>query len=168
MATFEIAGGKRLKGEITPQGAKNEALQILCAVLLTPEKVTIKNIPNIRDVNKLIELIELMGVEVNRLSTSECTFRAKNVDLEYLKTDEFKAKAAALRGSIMIVGPMLGRFGVGYIPQPGGDKIGRRRVDTHFVGFQNLGATFTFNQKQSFYEVKGDNLKGAYMLLDEA
>jgi len=109
-----------------------------------------------------------MGVEVNRLSTSECTFRAKNVDLEYLKTDEFKAKAAALRGSIMIVGPMLGRFGVGYIPQPGGDKIGRRRVDTHFVGFQNLGATFTFNQKQSFYEVKGDNLKGAYMLLDEA
>lgn len=168
MATFEIAGGKRLKGEITPQGAKNEALQILCAVLLTPQKVTIKNIPNIRDVNKLIELIELMGVEVNRISTSECTFRAKNVDLEYLKTDEFKAKAAALRGSIMIVGPMLGRFGVGYIPQPGGDKIGRRRVDTHFVGFQNLGATFTFNQKQSFYEVKGDNLKGAYMLLDEA
>lgn len=168
MATFEIAGGKRLKGEITPQGAKNEALQILCAVLLTPQKVTIKNIPNIRDVNKLIELIELMGVEVNRLSTSECTFRAKNVDLEYLKTDEFKAKAAALRGSIMIVGPMLGRFGVGYIPQPGGDKIGRRRVDTHFVGFQNLGATFTFNQKQSFYEVKGDNLKGTYMLLDEA
>lgn len=168
MATFEITGGKRLKGEITPQGAKNEALQILCAVLLTPEKVTIKNIPNIRDVNKLIELIESMGVEVNRISSSECTFRAKDVNLEYLKTDEFKTKAAALRGSIMIVGPMLGRFGVGYIPQPGGDKIGRRRVDTHFVGFQNLGATFTFNQKQSFYEVKGDNLKGAYMLLDEA
>ncbi|MDY0200914.1 MAG: UDP-N-acetylglucosamine 1-carboxyvinyltransferase [Tenuifilaceae bacterium] len=168
MASFEITGGKTLKGEITPQGAKNEALQIICAVLLTPQEVTIKNIPNIRDVNKLIELLASIGVEVNRISPSTCTFKAENVDLDYLKTNEFKEKAAALRGSIMIVGPMLGRFGVGYIPQPGGDKIGRRRVDTHFIGFQKLGATFTFNAKEKFYEVKGKNLKGAYMLLDEA
>jgi UDP-N-acetylglucosamine 1-carboxyvinyltransferase len=168
MATFEITGGKSLKGEIVPQGAKNEVLQIICAVLLTPEKVTIKNIPDIRDANKLIDLIESMGVEVNRVSSSECTFQAKDVNLEYLKTDKFKAKAAALRGSIMIVGPLLGRYGVGYIPQPGGDKIGRRRLDTHFVGFQTLGATFTFDPKQNSYEVKGDKLKGAYMLLDEA
>lgn len=168
MATFEITGGKSLAGEITPQGAKNEALQIICAVLLTPEKVTIRNIPDIRDVNKLIELIASMGVEVHRESPSVCTFKAEHVDLAYLKSEEFKAKAAALRGSIMIVGPLLARFGVGYIPQPGGDKIGRRRLDTHFVGFQNLGATFTFNPKENFYEVKGDKLKGAYMLLDEA
>lgn len=168
MASFEITGGKTLKGEIAPQGAKNEALQILCAVLLTPEKITVNNIPNIRDVNKLIELLASMGVKVNRTSPSTCTFKAENVDLEYLKTNEFKEKAAALRGSIMIVGPLLARFGIGYIPQPGGDKIGRRRLDTHFVGFQNLGATFTFNARESFYEVKGKNLKGAYMLLDEA
>ncbi len=168
MAFFEITGGRSLKGEITPQGAKNEVLQIICAVLLTPEKVTVRNIPNIRDVNKLIELIESMGVEVHRESPSVCTFRAQNIDLPYLKSEEFKTKAAALRGSIMIVGPLLARFGVGYIPQPGGDKIGRRRLDTHFVGFQNLGATFTFNPKENFYEVKGDKLKGAYMLLDEA
>ncbi|HZJ74260.1 MAG TPA: UDP-N-acetylglucosamine 1-carboxyvinyltransferase [Perlabentimonas sp.] len=168
MASFQITGGKTLKGEIIPQGAKNEALQILCAVLLTPEKITVNNIPNIRDVNKLIELLASMGVKVNRTSPSTCTFKAENVDLEYLKTNEFKEKAAALRGSIMIVGPLLARFGIGYIPQPGGDKIGRRRLDTHFVGFQNLGATFTFNARESFYEVKGKNLKGAYMLLDEA
>jgi UDP-N-acetylglucosamine 1-carboxyvinyltransferase len=168
MAVFEITGGKSLSGEITPQGAKNEALQIICAVLLTSEKITIRNIPDIRDVNKLIELIACMGVEVVRESSSVCHFRANNVDLPYLKSDEFKSKAAALRGSIMVVGPLLGRFGVGYIPQPGGDKIGRRRVDTHFVGFQNLGATFTYDSKQNFYEVKGDKLRGAYMLLDEA
>lgn len=168
MATFEITGGKSLHGEITPQGAKNEALQIICAVLLTPEKVTVCNIPDIRDVNKLIELLAYMGVEVHRESPSVCTFKAANVNLAYLKSEEFKTKAAALRGSIMVVGPLLGRFGVGYIPQPGGDKIGRRRLDTHFVGFQNLGATFTFNSKENFYEVKGDKLKGAYMLLDEA
>ncbi|MDY0348367.1 MAG: UDP-N-acetylglucosamine 1-carboxyvinyltransferase [Tenuifilaceae bacterium] len=168
MASFQITGGKTLKGEIIPQGAKNEALQILCAVLLTPEKITVNNIPNIRDVNKLIELLASMGVKVNRTSPSTCTFKVENVDLEYLKTNEFKEKAAALRGSIMIVGPLLARFGIGYIPQPGGDKIGRRRLDTHFVGFQNLGATFTFNARESFYEVKGKNLKGAYMLLDEA
>ncbi|MDD2198007.1 MAG: UDP-N-acetylglucosamine 1-carboxyvinyltransferase [Bacteroidales bacterium] len=168
MATFEIAGGYTLKGEITPQGAKNEALQIICAVLLTPQEVTISNIPNICDVNKLIELIESMGVEVNRRSSSECSFRAKSVNLEYLQTEEFKDKAAALRGSIMVVGPLLARYGVGYIPQPGGDKIGRRRLDTHFVGFQKLGATFTFDSKKNFYEVKGERLKGNYMLLDEA
>jgi UDP-N-acetylglucosamine 1-carboxyvinyltransferase len=168
MAFFEITGGKRLSGEITPQGAKNEALQILCAVLLTPEKVTVRNIPDIRDVNKLIELLASMGVTVERESPSVCSFWANNVDLQYLKSDEFKSKAAALRGSIMVVGPLLGRFGFGYIPQPGGDKIGRRRVDTHFVGFQNLGATFTYDAKQNFYEVKGDKLRGAYMLLDEA
>ncbi len=168
MATFEITGGKSLAGEITPQGAKNEALQIICAVLLTPEKVTIRNIPDIRDVNKLIELIASMGVEVHRESPSVCTFKAEDVDLAYLKSEEFKTKAAALRGSIMVVGPLLARFGVGYIPQPGGDKIGRRRLDTHFVGFQNLGATFTYDPKENFFEVKGDKLKGAYMLLDEA
>ena len=168
MAIFEIEGGRSLHGEIIPQGAKNEALQIICAVLLTPEEVTIRNIPNIRDVNKLIELLQSMGVEVNRQSPSVCTFRANNIDLPYLKSSEFKAKAAALRGSIMIVGPLLARFGVGYIPQPGGDKIGRRRLDTHFVGFQTLGAEFKYHSQENFFEVKGDKMKGAYMLLDEA
>jgi UDP-N-acetylglucosamine 1-carboxyvinyltransferase len=168
MATFEITGGKTLKGEITPQGAKNEALQIICAVLLTPDKVTIRNIPDIRDVNKLIELIECMGVEVQRESSSVCTFKASNVDIKYLTTDDFKAKAAALRGSIMIVGPLLARFGIGHIPRPGGDKIGRRRLDTHFVGFQTLGAKFKYDSKQNFFEVRGEKMKGAYMLLDEA
>ncbi|NLH56352.1 MAG: UDP-N-acetylglucosamine 1-carboxyvinyltransferase, partial [Rikenellaceae bacterium] len=168
MAIFEITGGKRLHGEITPQGAKNEALQIICAVLLTADEVTIRNIPDIRDVNKLIELLQCMGVEVTRHSPSVCTFRASNVDIKYLTTSDFKAKAAALRGSIMIVGPLLARYGVSYIPRPGGDKIGRRRLDTHFVGFQNLGATFHYDPKENFFEVKGKNMKGAYMLLDEA
>ncbi|HNS29145.1 MAG TPA: UDP-N-acetylglucosamine 1-carboxyvinyltransferase [Tenuifilaceae bacterium] len=168
MAIFEITGGKRLHGEITPQGAKNEALQIICAVLLTANEVTIRNIPDIRDVNKLIELLQCMGVEVIRHSPSVCTFRASNVDIKYLTTSDFKAKAAALRGSIMIVGPLLARYGVSYIPRPGGDKIGRRRLDTHFVGFQNLGATFHYDPKENFFEVKGKNMKGAYMLLDEA
>src|SRR5690554_3821460 len=168
MASFQITGGKTLKGEIIPQGAKNEALQILCAVLLTPEKITVNNIPNIRDVNKLIELLASMGVKVNRTSPSTCTFKAENVDLEYLKTNEFKEKAAALRGSIMIVGPLLARFGTGYIPQPGGDKIGRRRLDTHFVGFINLGAKFRYNREEYFYGVEAPNgLSGTYMLLDE-
>lgn len=168
MAIFEITGGKTLKGDIVPQGAKNEALQIICAVLLTPQEVTIKNLPNIRDVNKLIDLMEDMGVEVTRHSPSMCSFRAQNVNLPYLKSEDFKAKAAALRGSIMIVGPLLARYGVGYIPQPGGDKIGRRRLDTHFVGFQKLGATFAFDAKENFYEVKAAKLQGNYMLLDEA
>lgn len=168
MATFEIIGGNRLSGDIYPQGAKNEALQVICAVLLTPEKVTIKNIPDIRDVNKLIELLECLGVEVERPEPSTCVFRAANVNVEYMLTEEYKQKAASLRGSIMVVGPMLARFGVGYIPRPGGDKIGRRRLDTHFVGFQKLGAIFDFDSKENFFKVEGHGLKGSYMLLDEA
>ena len=168
MASFEIEGGVQLSGEITPQGAKNEALQILCAVLLTPEKVTISNIPDIRDVNKLIELLESMGVKVKRIDASTYEFKADNIDLEYLKTKEFKKQGSGLRGSIMIVGPLLARFGKGYIPAPGGDKIGRRRLDTHFIGFQKLGAQFEYQAASKFYKVEGSNLKGAYMLLDEA
>ncbi len=168
MATFEVHGGKPLKGELHPQGAKNEALQIICATLLTAEPVTIKNIPNIRDVNKLIELLQGMGVEVQRHSSSECTFRAKNVDVEYLTTNDFKVKAAAIRGSIMVVGPLLARYGRAYAPKPGGDKIGRRRLDTHFLGFQKLGATFNFDTRENFFTLEGKNMRGAYMLLDEA
>ncbi len=168
MATFEVYGGRQLKGDLHPQGAKNEALQIICATLLTPEKVTIKNIPNIRDVVKLIELLECMGVETEHTEPSVCTFKAKNVNVEYLTTDDFKNKAASLRGSIMVVGPLLARFGIAYIPKPGGDKIGRRRLDTHFIGFEKLGANFNFDTKENFFKVEGKNLKGAYMLLDEA
>ena len=167
MASFEIIGGNRLKGELVPQGAKNEALQILCAVLLTPEKVTISNIPNIRDVNKLIDLLRDLGVKVNQLGEDTYEFQADNVDLEYLHSEKFKQKGSGLRGSIMVVGPMLARFGKGYIPQPGGDKIGRRRLDTHFIGFQKLGANFEYLAEEQFYKVEG-NLKGCYMLLDEA
>lgn len=167
MGTFEIHGGNKLQGELVPQGAKNEALQILCAVLLTPEKVTISNIPNIIDVNKLIDLLRDLGVKVEQLGPEEYSFQADDVDIEYLHSDEFKKKGAGLRGSIMVVGPMLARFGKGYIPKPGGDKIGRRRLDTHFIGFQNLGAKFDYDAEESFYKVEG-NLKGAYMLLDEA
>jgi UDP-N-acetylglucosamine 1-carboxyvinyltransferase len=166
--SFEIIGGKRLKGEITPQGAKNEALQILCAVLVTPERVEIENIPDIRDVNKLIELLGKMGVIVEKLGLNKYAFTAKDIDLSYLESKEFNKLASALRGSIMIVGPLLARFGKASIPKPGGDKIGRRRLDTHFIGFQNLGATFDFDTAESFYHVKADKLKGAYMLLDEA
>jgi UDP-N-acetylglucosamine 1-carboxyvinyltransferase len=168
VSTFEIIGGKQLSGEITPQGAKNEALQILCACLLTPEEVVIDNIPDIRDVNKLIELLSHLGVEVKKISEGKFSFKAENVDLDYLKSETFKKQGAGLRGSIMIIGPLLSRFGVGYMPQPGGDKIGRRRLDTHFIGFEKLGAKFNYDSANSFYEVKGDNLKGAYMLLDEA
>ncbi|MCB9185995.1 MAG: UDP-N-acetylglucosamine 1-carboxyvinyltransferase [Flavobacteriales bacterium] len=167
MASFEIIGGNRLKGELVPQGAKNEALQILCAVLLTPEKVTISNIPNIRDVNKLIDLLRDLGVKVNQLAEDTYEFQADDVDLEYLHSEKFKQKGSGLRGSIMVVGPMLARFGKGYIPQPGGDKIGRRRLDTHFIGFQKLGAKFEYLAEEQFYKVEG-NLKGCYMLLDEA
>lgn len=165
---FEIQGGLRLKGEITPQGAKNEALQIISAVLLTPEEVTISNIPNIRDVMRLIELMGCLGVEVNRISENTFSFRAKDVNLEYLLSDDFKKKGAGLRGSIMIIGPMLARFGKGYVPEPGGDKIGRRPVDTHLRGFENLGATFEHLREQRFYKINAANLKGAYMVLDEA
>ena len=168
MSSFEILGGKKLKGEIRPQGAKNEALQILCAVLLTPEKVTINNIPDIRDVNFLIELIGEIGVRVDRLASGTYTFQADNVNLEYLRTTEFKQKAASLRGSVMILGPLLSRFKKGYIPHPGGDKIGRRRLDTHFIGLQNLGAKFIFDESERLYKVEAEDLKGCYMLLDEA
>jgi UDP-N-acetylglucosamine 1-carboxyvinyltransferase len=168
MSSFEIQGGKQLKGEIVPQGAKNEALQILCAVLLTPEKVSIHNIPNILDVNKLIEVLQDLGVKVERHSPNSCTFQADQVDIEVLKTKEFRKKAASLRGSVMIMGPLLARFGMAYIPQPGGDKIGRRRLDTHFLGFQNLGATFHFDPDYKIYRVDANHLKGAYILLDEA
>ncbi len=168
MKSFKIEGGHQLKGSIQPQGAKNEALQILCAVLLTSEKVTIHNIPNIIDVNKLIRLLGKLGVSVEQLSESTYTFQANNIDLKYLESAEFKVDGAGLRGSIMIVGPMLTRFGKGYIPKPGGDKIGRRRLDTHFEGFIKLGASFRYNKEDYFYGVESDQLQGTYMLLDEA
>ena len=168
MASFEIIGGKKLKGELVPQGAKNEALQILCAVLLTPEKVTIANLPDIIDVNKLINLLQAMGVKIEKVEKGTYIFQAKDVDLEYLKTEDFKNRASGLRGSIMIVGPLLARFGKGYMPKPGGDKIGRRRLDTHFEGFIKLGAKFNFDAKEHFYTVEASKLKGTYIHLDEA
>ena len=168
MSSFIIQGGKTLSGEVTPQGAKNEALQILCATLLTPEKVTISNIPDIVDVNKLIDLLASMGVKVQRLAADTCSFEASDIDIEYLKSDEFRQKGSALRGSIMIMGPLLTRFGKGFIPKPGGDKIGRRRLDTHFLGFEELGAKFTYDSSENFYRAEADRLKGKYMLLDEA
>lgn len=169
MATFEVTGGCPLSGEITPQGAKNEALQILCAVLLTPEKVTIHNIPQIIDVMQLIDLLRQMGVVVEKIGTGSYTFEAANIDLQYLTTDQFRHSAARLRGSVMIIGPLLTRFGHAYMPKPGGDKIGRRRLDTHFIGFQNLGAQFNFDTNEKFYTISAPNgLQGKYMLLDEA
>lgn len=168
MKSFKIEGGNQLKGAIQPQGAKNEALQILCAVLLTSELVTINNIPNIIDVNKLIYLLNKLGVKINQLSDSSYTFQADEINLKYLESSEFKVDGAGLRGSIMIVGPLLARFGKGYIPKPGGDKIGRRRLDTHFEGFIKLGASFRYNKEDYFYGVEAKSLHGAYMLLDEA
>jgi UDP-N-acetylglucosamine 1-carboxyvinyltransferase len=168
MGAFIVQGGKPLKGEITPQGAKNEALQVICATLLTSGKVTIKNIPDISDVNKLIELIGCMGVKVTKESGSETSFEAVNVNLDYLQTSEFRTLSSSLRGSIMIVGPLLSRFGKAFIPKPGGDKIGRRRVDTHFIGFQKLGARFEFDTTDPFFKVEASELKGTYMHLDEA
>ncbi len=168
MGTFKIEGGHKLHGEITPQGAKNEALQILCAVLLTSESITIHNIPDIIDVNKLITLLEDLGVEAKKKGKGSYTFKADNVDMDYLQSDQFKHDGKGLRGSIMMVGPLLARFGKGYIPKPGGDKIGRRRLDTHFEGFINLGATFRYNKEEHFYGVEAKKLKGTYMLLDEA
>ncbi|GAA4911220.1 UDP-N-acetylglucosamine 1-carboxyvinyltransferase [Mucilaginibacter defluvii] len=165
---FEIIGGKKLKGEIIPQGAKNESLQILSAVLLTEEKVTISNIPDIVDVNKLIELLGDMGVTVERLNDDTYTFEAKNIDQNFFQSDAFKAKGGGLRGSIMIVGPLLARFGKAAIPKPGGDKIGRRRLDTHFLGFEKLGARFNYDTTEEFYNVDASNLQGTYILLDEA
>jgi UDP-N-acetylglucosamine 1-carboxyvinyltransferase len=168
MGTFKIEGGHRLKGSIQPQGAKNEALQILCAVLLTPELVTINNIPDIVDVNKLISLLKKLGVKVEKIKKGTFTFQADAVNLKYLESDQFKVDGRGLRGSIMIVGPLLARFGKGYIPKPGGDKIGRRRLDTHFEGLIKLGAKFRYSKEEQFYGVEAKRLKGAYMLLEEA
>ena len=168
MKSFKIEGGHPLKGSIQPQGAKNEALQILCAVLLTSKKVSIHNIPSSIDVNKLIHLLGKLGVKVEKHSYNSYTFQADALDLDYLETPAFKVDGAGLRGSIMIVGPLLARFGKGYIPKPGGDKIGRRRLDTHFEGFIKLGAEFRYNKEDHFYGVEAKALKGAYMLLDEA
>ncbi|MFN4082159.1 MAG: UDP-N-acetylglucosamine 1-carboxyvinyltransferase [Bacteroidia bacterium] len=168
MATFKVHGGKKLHGEITPQGAKNEALQILSAVLLTPEEVVVENIPHIRDVFKLIELLQDLGVEVKRIDANTYSFKSENINLEYLVSEDFKNKGAALRGSIMIIGPLLARFGKAYIPEPGGDKIGRRPVDTHLRGFEALGATFTHNRQNRFYTINAENMTGNYLVLDEA
>lgn len=166
--SFEVTGGAPLKGEITPQGAKNEALQIISAVLLTDKRVTVKNIPDILDVNNLIDLIEKLGTEVNRLGNGVVEFTAKNINLDYLGSDDFLKRAGSLRGSIMTAGPLLARFGIATVPKPGGDKIGRRRLDTHFIGFQNLGATFDFDSSTKVFSVKSKKLMGCYMLLDEA
>lgn len=169
MASFKIEGGKSLHGEITPQGAKNEALQILCVCLLTPEKVTISNLPEIRDVQKLIELLQGLGVKIERHTADKISLQADDIDLDHLRSDQFKKQAASIRGSIMIIGPLIARFGKAYIPHPGGDKIGRRRLDTHFIGLQKLGASFTADDTQLIYNITSNGrLKGTYMLLDEA
>ncbi len=168
MSSFRIQGGKRLSGEITPQGAKNEALQILCAVLLTSEPVTVHNIPDILDVNKLIELVGDLGCTVEKLGKGSYRFTASTINIGHLETDSYRKKAASLRGSVMLLGPILARYGKASIPKPGGDKIGRRRLDTHFLGFQNLGAKFNFDAKGNLFHIDASELKGCYMLLDEA
>ena len=168
MAIFKVEGGHRLHGAITPQGAKNEALQILCATLLTPQRVVVRNIPRILDVMQLIELLRRMGVVVEQLADDTYAFCARDIDFEYLQSDDYRQRCTRLRGSVMLIGPMLARFGVGYIPKPGGDKIGRRRLDTHFIGFQKLGAKFDFDVADEFFMVEGQELRGTYMLLDEA
>jgi UDP-N-acetylglucosamine 1-carboxyvinyltransferase len=168
MGTFEIHGGNELKGELIPQGAKNEALQVLCAVLMTDEKVTISNLPDIIDVNKLINLLQSMGVKIEKVEKGTYIFSAKKIDLDYLDTEDFATKASSLRGSIMIVGPLLARFGIGLIPKPGGDKIGRRRLDTHFDGLMKLGGKFKYNKKTAFFSIEAKKLKGAYIHMDEA
>jgi UDP-N-acetylglucosamine 1-carboxyvinyltransferase len=168
MARFIIEGGRKLKGELTPQGAKNEALQIICATLLTSDKITVNNIPEIQDVLKLIEILKGLGTKVSHHFHGTFSFQSDEVDINYLTTPQFFSQAASLRGSIMILGPLLARFGIGYIPQPGGDKIGRRRLDTHFLGFEALGARFIFDEAKSYYKVEAKKLTGCYMLLDEA
>ncbi|MBN1131673.1 MAG: UDP-N-acetylglucosamine 1-carboxyvinyltransferase [Bacteroidales bacterium] len=168
MGKFIIEGGHSLQGEIHPQGAKNEVLQILCATLLTAEEIVLHNIPRIRDALKMIELLSDLGVRVDRLDDHAYSFRASDINLDYLTSDDFREKSTALRGSVMIVGPLLGRFGKAVVPKPGGDRIGRRRLDTHFLGFQKLGARFDYDARQGYYCVKSTGLKGAYMLLDEA
>lgn len=168
MASFKIEGGRKLRGEIVPQGAKNEALQVLCAVLLSPEKITISNIPDILDVNNLILLLENLGVEIVKIAPHTYTFEARNIKLDYLESDAFYNQSASLRGSVMIVGPMVARYGKAMIPKPGGDKIGRRRLDTHFLGIQKLGADFTYDADKKQYKITAEKLAGCYMLLDEA
>lgn len=168
MGTFIVRGGRELKGEITPQGAKNEALQVICATLLTAEKITICNIPDIADVHNLIELLRSLGVDVSRKSPHETSFEARNIDLDYLQTPEYRAQSMSLRGSVMIVGPLLARFGTAHIPKPGGDKIGRRRLDTHLIGFRKLGAEFEFDSSDPFFTISAKKLTGTYMHLDEA
>lgn len=168
MSSFKIKGGKRLSGEIIPQGAKNEALQVICIPLLTAEPVTINNIPDIVDVNKLIELVGDLGCKVEKLGKGSYRFTAANINIDFLKTDTYRQKASALRGSVMLLGPILARFGQANIPKPGGDKIGRRRLDTHFIGFQKLGAKFNFDAEENIYNIDASALKGCYMLLDEA
>ena len=165
---FQIRGGKKLSGEITPQGAKNEALQILCAVLLTSEPVRISNIPDIKDVNRLIEILQDFGVKVIKNGKCDFTFQADNIHFDYIKSKEFRKDGAKLRGSVMLLGPMLARFGEAYMPTPGGDKIGRRRLDTHFQGFVELGAEFNFNEEESFYTLTAKELNGKFILLEEA
>ncbi len=167
MNAFEVIGGKKLQGEITPQGAKNEALQIISAVLLSPEIITISNIPDIVDVNLLIELLGDMGVKTERLSRDTCTFKADNVNIDYLHSEAYKKKSGKLRGAVMLAGPMLARFKKAFISKPGGDKIGRRRLDTHIIGFEKLGAEFKYNAEQNVFHLDGTNLKGTYILLDE-
>lgn len=168
MASFKIKGGKRLKGSITPQGAKNEALQVICAVLLSPEEVTISNVPDIIDVNRLIGILQDLGVKVSKRGKGIYSFKADELNLDYLQSDDFKRKGASIRGSVMIAGPLLARFGEAYIPKPGGDKIGRRRLDTHFLGLQKLGADFKYNRETRFYAVKAEQLRGTNILLEEA
>jgi UDP-N-acetylglucosamine 1-carboxyvinyltransferase len=167
MHSFEVRGGKKLQGEIIPQGAKNEALQIISAVLLTPEKVTVTNIPNIIDVNLLIELLGEMNVKLERTSRDSCTFQANDVNIDYLHSEAYKKKSGKLRGSVMLAGPMLARFKKAFIPKPGGDKIGRRRLDTHIIGFEKLGASFNYHEEDGFFHLEAPNLKGADLLLDE-
>ncbi|HIG32057.1 MAG TPA: UDP-N-acetylglucosamine 1-carboxyvinyltransferase [Flavobacteriales bacterium] len=168
MATFKVKGGFKLKGDLYPQGAKNEALQVLSAVLLTPEEVIVENVPNIRDVNILIDLLRDLNVSTNQVNESTYSFKAENVDVNYLSSDDYKVKSSRIRGSIMIVGPLLARYKKGYIPKPGGDKIGRRRLDTHFIGFEKLGAKFVYDSKEEFYKVTAKQLKGVDMHLEEA
>ena len=168
MSTFSIKGGVKLKGEVIPQGAKNEALQVICACLLTENEIIIDNIPEIIDVLKLIDLLKSIGVQVKKIEKNKYSFKADKINIEYLQSDDFKLKGSSLRGSIMIVGPLLARFGKGFIPKPGGDKIGRRRLDTHFIGLIKLGASFRYNKEEHFYGVEADKLKGSYVLLDQA
>jgi len=168
MSAFEVHGCKRLKGELYPEGAKNEALQVICATLLTEEKIKIYNIPEINDVVILIDLLKSLGVEIEKQGKSTYTFKADNIDINYLKTRDYLEKTTSLRGSVMIVGPLLARFGKGFLPKPGGDLIGRRRLDTHFIGFEKLGAHFTFDPKANQYFVEARELKGSYILLEEA